>query len=141
VASLQQKRRQLRSSASKVSTEPDERFTFPATQETKATIEASSQQIVRRLQSSVESSLAPSSSAERALKASSIERSNLQQNVTQLLKQNVHSVDSYSDFSLGSRDIDLRQYDHPVSLKSDLSPGKRRDATNFEKRLQDVWRE
>ncbi|KAI3336350.1 hypothetical protein HD806DRAFT_527959 [Xylariaceae sp. AK1471] len=131
---------------SNVFTEPEEgpSFTFPDTQETVVTVEASSQHKLGRPPPSVVDSLAPSSSTERALEASPSLRSHLQQNVTQLLMRNVPSNDSYSDFSLGSGDLDLSQYDHPVPPMNDVSPSKNRDVTatddkNLERRLQDVW--
>jgi hypothetical protein len=136
------------SNVSNVFTEPEEgpSFIFPDTQETVVTVEASSQQKIRRPPPSVVGSLAPSSSTERALEASLNKRSHLQQNVTQLLARGVPSTKSDADLGLRSRDPDLSQNDYSAPLLANSSPGKLRDPTtndakNLERRLRDVWRE
>ncbi|KAI8627360.1 hypothetical protein F5Y19DRAFT_465852 [Xylariaceae sp. FL1651] len=130
---------------SKVFSEPEDPSEFPATQETEVTVEASSQEKRRRPSPQLEvNSLAPSSATERALETLSNEHSNLQQNARNLLRRNGSASNSYSDFSHGSADLGLRQFDNFVPPNSGTSPTKFENPTtvaveDFEKRLKAVW--
>ncbi|KAI1114849.1 hypothetical protein F5Y14DRAFT_450706 [Nemania sp. NC0429] len=133
---------------SAVFSEPEDhgdRSAFPTTQDTEVAVEeASSQQKLRPSPHTVAGSIAPFSRTAHVLEAPLDERNGLRQDAGQFPMESEPLHDSYSEFSLGSRDLDLRQYDHPAIPTEDVSLTKlsgpiAADDTAFKVRLEDVW--
>ncbi|KAI1127629.1 hypothetical protein F5Y10DRAFT_190645 [Nemania abortiva] len=118
---------------------------FPPTQDTEITVEAeSSQQRSKSFSRPVVDSPAPSSSTERAPKASPNEDARLQQDVTRFLMELEPTNASSSVLGPTSGDLNPTQYDRPAAPIDDVSPRKLYDASaaddaTFKKRLQAVW--